>query len=104
METLQQSSFGFSFWKMFSDSRSEAYACPDHGNIVLTGVKTRADQTVRHAAWFTRKGWLCQCLLKTAASNSCPLQLHLEPNGYSQTAALTKSCPTFYAALRFKGV
>lgn len=43
VETLQQSSFGFSFWKMFSDSRSEDYACPDHGNIVLTGVKTRAD-------------------------------------------------------------
>ena len=47
METLQQSSFGFSSCKMFSDASSEAYALIDHDNIVLTRTKMRAESEAR---------------------------------------------------------
>lgn len=46
METLQQSSFGFSSCKMFSDSGSEDYAL-GHDNVVLTRTKMRAESEAR---------------------------------------------------------
>lgn len=46
METLQQSSFGFSSCKMFSDSGLEDSAL-DHDNIVLIRPRMRAESEAR---------------------------------------------------------